>query len=366
MKKSVLNTFRSKYFLIPTISLTLILAGLLSYYLSIEDKVIFPASDNFACNYYTDDTDGGQSAIRRFAVSDSLLQLDFELREGFVSPYVGLSISPKNKPFIDASAYNQIKLQLSGSGINRIGVSIYTPLDETRKHSEQDESLFHSYLNISAQIEAYTIPIKQLAQPDWWKDLHQLPGAANEQPDLSRILHLNINSAFVAELAGIKNLSVHSISFTRDNSRLFSFLAIVYLMFVGLLFAILVRPKPTSPPLTVSYQPVEANLEKEGNQKAIDFINQNFQRSELNLELVTRETGISQRRITQAIHDNYQCNFKTYINRIRISEAQRLLTNSDLNIGEIAFRVGFNSQSHFNRVFKSELNTSPSAYRNTH
>ena len=51
---------------------------------------------------------------------------------------------------------------------------------------------------------------------------------------------------------------------------------------------------------------------------------------------------------------------KTYINNIRIEEAQRLLANTKLNISEIAYTVGFNSPSTFNKVFKKTTGMTPS------
>jgi len=46
-----------------------------------------------------------------------------------------------------------------------------------------------------------------------------------------------------------------------------------------------------------------------------------------------------------------------------MSESKRLLLETDLPIGEITYRVGFNNQTHFNRVFKAEMQISPSEYR---
>ena len=107
---------------------------------------------------------------------------------------------------------------------------------------------------------------------------------------------------------------------------------------------------------------VEVSSIESSKSDFIDFINNNFQNSELTLDLVSSETGVSQRRITNEIQNQFGCNFKTYINRLRINESKRLLINKELNIGEIAFKVGFNNQSHFNRVFKSEVQISPTEY----
>jgi AraC-like DNA-binding protein len=56
--------------------------------------------------------------------------------------------------------------------------------------------------------------------------------------------------------------------------------------------------------------------------------------------------------------------FTQYLLQLRISEAQKLLQESELSIGEIAFRVGFENLSYFNRAFKSIAGISPREFRN--
>ncbi len=56
-------------------------------------------------------------------------------------------------------------------------------------------------------------------------------------------------------------------------------------------------------------------------------------------------------------------NFTDYLSRLRIEQARNLLLNPNLRISEIAYEVGFQSLTHFNRVFKRIVGQSPTAYR---
>jgi AraC-like DNA-binding protein len=56
-------------------------------------------------------------------------------------------------------------------------------------------------------------------------------------------------------------------------------------------------------------------------------------------------------------------NFIDYISRLRIEKAKNLLLNPSCRVSEIAFEVGFQSLTHFNRVFKKISGLSPSQYR---
>jgi AraC-like DNA-binding protein len=56
-------------------------------------------------------------------------------------------------------------------------------------------------------------------------------------------------------------------------------------------------------------------------------------------------------------------NFVDYVSRRRIEKAKNLLMNPNCLVSEIAFEVGFQSLTHFNRVFKKLTGRSPSQYR---
>ena len=56
-------------------------------------------------------------------------------------------------------------------------------------------------------------------------------------------------------------------------------------------------------------------------------------------------------------------NFTDYVSRIRVEKAKNLLLNRNLRVSEIAYEVGFQSLTHFNRVFKKILGLSPTEYR---
>jgi AraC-like DNA-binding protein len=64
------------------------------------------------------------------------------------------------------------------------------------------------------------------------------------------------------------------------------------------------------------------------------------------------------------MNDEFKMSFKQYLTSIRIHEAKRLLLETDRLVIDIALEVGFNSISHFNRVFKTSTQVSPVEFRN--
>jgi AraC-like DNA-binding protein len=56
-------------------------------------------------------------------------------------------------------------------------------------------------------------------------------------------------------------------------------------------------------------------------------------------------------------------NFTQFVARVRIERSKSLLINPQLRVSEIAYEVGFQSLTHFNRVFLNILGQSPTEYR---
>ena len=84
---------------------------------------------------------------------------------------------------------------------------------------------------------------------------------------------------------------------------------------------------------------------------------------ELSLTKVAKFVNISGNHFSETFKEVTGVNFVHYVARIRTEKALSLLLNSNLRISEIAFAVGFQSLSQFNRVFKKLTGKAPSVYR---
>ncbi|MBN2354679.1 helix-turn-helix domain-containing protein, partial [candidate division KSB1 bacterium] len=70
--------------------------------------------------------------------------------------------------------------------------------------------------------------------------------------------------------------------------------------------------------------------------------------------------------LSQIIHERFGMNYNDFINKYRVAEAQRRLTDakeSDKSVSEIMYEVGFYSKSVFNTAFKKFTGTTPSRFR---
>jgi len=90
---------------------------------------------------------------------------------------------------------------------------------------------------------------------------------------------------------------------------------------------------------------------------------QEHQAEDLTLAQVARSANASTFYFCKMFKKATGLHFTKYLARVRIEKAKNLLLNPNLRISEIAYEVGFQSLTHFNRVFKKLVGQSPTEYR---
>jgi AraC-like DNA-binding protein/ligand-binding sensor protein len=106
----------------------------------------------------------------------------------------------------------------------------------------------------------------------------------------------------------------------------------------------------------------EQNAEPPVITRAKQFIVEH-QTEDLSLEQVAKSVNTSKFYFCKMFKKSTCINFTDYLSRVRTERAKNLLLNPNLRVSEIAYEVGFQSLTHFNRVFKRILGSSPTHYR---
>jgi AraC-like DNA-binding protein len=96
--------------------------------------------------------------------------------------------------------------------------------------------------------------------------------------------------------------------------------------------------------------------------RAKDFIAQNHE-EDITLGQVAKSVNTSTFYFCKMFKKVTGLHFTDYVSRVRTEKAKNLLLNPNLRISEVAYQVGFQSLTHFNRVFKKIVGQSPTAYR---
>lgn len=96
---------------------------------------------------------------------------------------------------------------------------------------------------------------------------------------------------------------------------------------------------------------------------AIRYVEANMARSDLSVEELSHELGMSRAHLYKKL---LQITGKTpieFIRIIRLKRAAQLLRESQQNVSEIAYQLGFNNPKYFSKYFKEEFGVLPSVYQ---
>lgn len=86
--------------------------------------------------------------------------------------------------------------------------------------------------------------------------------------------------------------------------------------------------------------------------------------TQLSTAAIAEGLGISVRTLTKRSQEVIGAPPAHAFTRCKMEHAARLLRQSESSIKEISYRLGFQDQYHFSRVFRRHIGTSPSRYRN--
>lgn len=135
------------------------------------------------------------------------------------------------------------------------------------------------------------------------------------------------------------------VSFCNDMSN--SLVSMLLVLAIRLLLA-----QPTSRPTAMS----------EECSRVAEFINSNYSEP-LSLADLSQTVYVSKHHLAHIFKSQTGVSPIRYLINKRISEAKRLLRETELTVGEISVQVGYNDPVYFSQIFKKSTGMSPSVYR---
>jgi AraC family transcriptional regulator len=99
--------------------------------------------------------------------------------------------------------------------------------------------------------------------------------------------------------------------------------------------------------------------------RATDFVHDNF-RTALSLDEVAQVAGVHTAHLSRVFRQKMGCTVGEYLRRLRFEFACQQILSTDGTLCEVAYDAGFADQSHFNRIFRSQMGITPYMYRKLH
>ena len=106
----------------------------------------------------------------------------------------------------------------------------------------------------------------------------------------------------------------------------------------------------------------QQNAEPPLVQKARDYIGKH-KAEPLSLDAVAKAAGASVFHFCKVFRKSTGIKFTDYVTRVRLEDARTQLLNPNRRISEVAYDVGFQSLTQFNRMFKRVFGQSPTEFR---
>lgn len=330
-----------------------------------KDLSLVPNHGNLSqeVSFFSDIDLGGNSKITDSINEENIKGFDFILREPAIIKYAGMDIVFDT--VLDVSEFNEVHVDFSGHNLDHMWLFLNVVDTRVKMKTEyMDDRRTLGDLFLKEAENSIVLPLESFKTPDWWYSNIKQNKSDFGEPDFQKLKSISIGTGLNTPVDLDCSFRLKKVVFVKNTT--FHFIALFVFHFILMLlcyFYYRKRTNSTIEKIEIQYKPVE--VRKNESVETNDFmayINQHYTNAELNLKEISDETNISQKVISDAISSKFGCNLKTYINKIRVEEAERLMRETDLNFGEIAFNVGFNSSSNFSRVFKKIRNISPSEY----
>ncbi|TPV34902.1 helix-turn-helix transcriptional regulator [Paucihalobacter ruber] len=112
-------------------------------------------------------------------------------------------------------------------------------------------------------------------------------------------------------------------------------------------------------------KPLKISLLKSELKKIRQLAKKITQDSSKNYSLneISRNSGLSQAKLQEGFKFLYARTVNDYIRHARLQEARDLMYNSNLNISQIVYSIGFTSRSYFSKIFKEKYGIPPNEFK---
>ncbi len=311
----------------------------------------------------------GNSKIRSFIHNDSTLSCELILDSGYTYPYAGFSLGRDNESgSINLKHCNTLYIEAYSKNATPYQISLTSHIDNFSKESDPLSNHYNtSSLLMNGEREIKKIPFKFFNTPNWWYEHWKLePSSFKGKNFFNKIESIDFHTSAFTPLNKPLDLKIYKIYAYYNPTYLYKVLVMITLVLYLLLglWYLALKFLLRRGALIVPYKQITVENHSDSNLKNIvTFIGENFSDPELTVDSVTTNTGISQSNITKTLRHYFNKDYSHYLKEIRLTEAKRLLEETDLQVTEIAFEVGFNYISSFTRAFKAHYSITPKKIR---
>ena len=327
----------------------------------------------------SDVNQGGVSSIK---INDDQysLNFDFTMFKKVEYPTASAELvfidSKGASALVDLSQYTSISFSTKCSPANTFTLIIMT-FDE--KISVPGDFLTYrgpsAYFSCNDKWANVELDLTRLETPQWWFNMLKLE-LSKQAYKLDKVAKIIFGTTFQSPTEVASNIQINEITLNgRDWRYLYLFGILLVVMWSAYLFWLFrlhtqvlirdVRDKIQKNRPLVAYQQLSVEPHRDKEKSAIlRFMATEYANPELDVESIVSAMGVNRTKVNDILKSELGLTFSTYLNKLRLTEAARLLAEKDeANVAEIAYSVGYKNVSYFNKLFKEEYGCTPKIFK---
>jgi AraC-like DNA-binding protein len=366
--------------------LGLVLASVLIGYISLRCTYVrlplVPAADTglaWQVETVTDTTIGGRTTIRLFDTS-SKLDFEFTSVKAVDYPFAKVELALRDRAgkqaLVNLSRYSTVAFDVKCTPANTLAFGFVMFEDQVSIPGDyMTYRLPYEYFFCHDNGGHVEIDLRKLRTDQWWFDRNHL-NLSRQEYSLDKIAKVSFGNTFQSPYDIPSKVQISNVTLVgRDMRYLGLFVVFVVIAWPAyglwffrsharmLLGEVKDRVRRDIP--LVAYQQLSQDLHRDKEQSAIlRFMATEYVNPELDVETMVSKLGIGRNKINEILKAELGFTFSTYLNKLRLTEAARLLGEKEAtSVAEIAYAVGYRNVSYFNKLFKEEYGCTPKTFR---
>lgn len=322
---------------------------------------------------------GGSSSA---SINDTTHSLDFDItvKTDVQYPYASLMLifgdAENPRQVADLTPYSTLSIDVKCAPRNVLTFTVFSIDEHVTKPAEIDTyRMAATYFSCKEDWTRVDIDLRHIEVPEWWLKTFNFE-LSDRDYRRDRVKRFAFGSSLQSPSNTPFNVQIRELTLHGNDWRYeYTFWALFALIWSGFalwffkqhtqyLIADIEEKLQKNRPL-IAYQQLSIEPHKDKEKSMIlRFMATEYADPDMSLETAMAKLGINRVKINEVLKEELGLTFIAYLNKLRLAEAARLLSEkSDASIAEIAYRVGYNNASYFNKLFKSEYGCTPKMFK---
>lgn len=359
------------------LTLVIVYIGLVKSELSAS---LFPGRDsNFLWKKSTEPKIPTSKTTLSLKNETGVVEYDFFLDPDQPSPYTHYSMY-----FIDLNGYRMLDLtryeSISFKAIcdpKNVLLFVVFSFDEKVTDLNDMPSRRFSRTAFSCDTEWNTVTIKfdDLDTPHWWLNQYSVD-LSDTGYQLNKTMGFAWANSSQSPLNTLSHVRLTDVKLLGKDYRYLyaagAFSLLIWVIFLMVIFrqylkvlTLQLKDKLIQDQQFIAYKKLSIEPQRDKTKSALlHFIATEYTNPDLSLESTAASLGSNRSKINEILKEELGLTFTAYLNKLRLTEAARLLSEiEEANVSEIAYSVGYNSISYFNKLFKNEYHCTPKTFK---